>query len=212
MIRALVLLLAASACTAATSRPPAAADVADWKRVATRQDADRVSRWRTAFVAALADARKSGHGGEIAREGALLEPDAALGGPGPPQGNYRCRTIKLGAGSPGMLSYIAYPSFACTIEQQGRVLALTKLTGSQRPVGRIYPGEGPRRIFLGTMVLGDETRPLAYGRDRERDMAGAVERVGPNRWRLILPYPRFESIMDVIELVPAARPSSGGAG
>ena len=59
-----------------------------------------------------------------------------------------------------------------------------------------------RQIFLGTMMLGDETRPMDYGRDSMRDMAGAVERIGPNRWRLILPYPNFESVMDVIELVP----------
>ena len=58
-------------------------------------------------------------------------------------------------------------------------------------------------IFLGTMVLGDEKRALEYGRDSARDMAGALERVGERRWRLILPYPRFESMMDVIELVPA---------
>jgi hypothetical protein len=33
-------------------------------------------------------------------------------------------------------------------------------------------------------------------------MAGALERIGPYRWRLILPKPHFESMMDVIELVP----------
>ena len=30
-----------------------------------------------------------------------------------------------------------------------------------------------------------------------------TERVGDNRWRLIMPYPRFESTLDVLELVPA---------
>ena len=34
-------------------------------------------------------------------------------------------------------------------------------------------------------------------------MAGVVERVGDNRWRLVLPYPRFESLLDVIELASA---------
>lgn len=201
--RALLFLLLLGACGAAnrSARPDPA--VADWKRVATRNDMDRVTAWRSSFVAALADARKGGHAAAVAKEGALLDPDAALDGPAPPPGNYRCRTLKLGSGSPGMLSYIAYQPFACTIEDQGGVLAFNKVTGSQRPVGLIFPGEGPRRIFLGTLMLGDETRALDYGEDRTRDMAGAVERVGPNRWRLILPYPHFESIMDVIELVPA---------
>ena len=57
-------------------------------------------------------------------------------------------------------------------------------------------------MFLGTLVLGDETRAMQYGRDQDRDLAGWVERIGDNRWRLILPYPHFESTLDVIELVP----------
>jgi hypothetical protein len=32
---------------------------------------------------------------------------------------------------------------------------------------------------------------------------GVVERVGPARWRLVLPWPRWESNLDVMELVPA---------
>ena len=30
-----------------------------------------------------------------------------------------------------------------------------------------------------------------------------VERIGDNRWRLVLPAPAYESLLDVIELVPA---------
>jgi hypothetical protein len=60
------------------------------------------------------------------------------------------------------------------------------------------------RVFLGTLMLGDETRPLAYGRDQSRDLAGFVDRVGERQWRLALPLPAFESLVDVIELVPAA--------
>ncbi|MDB5668625.1 MAG: hypothetical protein JWL74_1575, partial [Alphaproteobacteria bacterium] len=35
-----------------------------------------------------------------------------------------------------------------------------------------------------------------------RDMAGIVERIGDRRWRIVLPRPSFESIVDVLELVP----------
>ena len=52
------------------------------------------------------------------------------------------------------------------------------------------------------MVLGDETRAYQYGRDPERDLAGWVERIGERRWRVIFPYPHYESTLDVIELVP----------
>jgi hypothetical protein len=45
---------------------------------------------------------------------------------------------------------------------------------------------------------------MQYGVDKDRDVAGFVERIGPNRWRLVMPRPHFESIVDVMELVPAS--------
>jgi hypothetical protein len=58
-------------------------------------------------------------------------------------------------------------------------------------------------VLLGTLVLGDERRALQYGQDATRDVAGYVERIGPARWRVIMPRPHFESQLDVMELVPA---------
>ena len=58
-------------------------------------------------------------------------------------------------------------------------------------------------VFLGTLQLGDEHGVLRYGHDAERDMIGLLERIGERRWRLTLPFPRFESMLDVIEIVPA---------
>lgn len=176
----------------------------DWKRIVTASDMDRIKAWRTAFVKALDNAKARGNAARIESEGALLDPDAAMGGAGPAAGQYRCRVIKLGTKSQAMPAYSVYPEFACTVADEGEVKSFTKTGGSQRPVGLIFPGDDRRQIFLGTMMLGDETRPMDYGRDALRDMAGAVERIGANRWRLILPYPNFESVMDVIELVPQA--------
>ena len=174
-----------------------------WRAVVTDADRVRLRGWREAWVAALGRANASGARARVAAEGALLQPDRALAGPVPPVGAYRCRIIKLGAKAAGMLDYIAYPAFRCRIAAgPGDTLSFVKLDGSQRPVGTLYPHDGERMIFLGTMVLGDERRALAYGRDPERDMAGAVERIGPNRWRLLLPSPRWESLFDVMELVP----------
>jgi len=78
-----------------------------------------------------------------------------------------------------------------------------KFGGSQRYVGLIFPDDAVRQIFLGTLVLGDETRALQYSQDELRDIAGYVERIGPNRWRLVMPKPNFESQLDVMELVPS---------
>lgn len=175
----------------------------EWQAIATRDDRVRLASWRSSFNAALADASAAGFAEEIAAEGDLLEPDAALGDPRPPADFYRCRFIKLGAQSRGLLSYIDYPYFRCRIEDRGETLRFTKLTGSQRPTGTIYPDSRLRMVFLGVLELGDETRAHVYGRDANRDMIGQVERVGENRWRIVFPRPRFESLTDVMELVPA---------
>lgn len=176
----------------------------DWRQVATLKDRERLCDWRKSFADGLDAARKSGHGADIAREGALLNPDAALGGGPISNGMYACRVIKLGAKSAGMLDYVGYPAFACRVDQERDLQGFAKLTGSQRPVGLIFPGDAMRQIFLGTLVLGDEREAMQYGQDETRDVAGYVERIGPNRWRLVMPNPAFESQTDVMELVPAS--------
>ena len=157
--------------------------------------------------APLSPARSTRHGSQvtaadISREGSLLEPDAALGPVPIPNGDYKCRVIKLGSKSPGGLDYITYPAFNCRVGQENELQNFNKLTGSQRHTGMIFADSAIRQAFLGTLVLGDENRAMQYGRDEDRDLAGWVERVGDNRWRLILPYPHYESTLDVIELVP----------
>lgn len=197
-----LILLAALTLSACAHTP--AAQVIDWRTIATANDRERLRDWRKAFTKALEQARTAGHAADIAREGALLEPDAALGPVPIPNGRYKCRVIKLGAKSKGMLDYIAYPAFDCRIGREKELQSFNKLTGSQRHTGMLYTADPLRQAFLGTLVLGDENRAMQYGRDQERDLAGWVERVGDNRWRLILPYPHFESTLDVIELVPEA--------
>lgn len=175
----------------------------DWRQVATDKDRAKLRDWRKSFAGALTAARAAGHAADIAGEGALLEPDAAIAGGPVPNGAYACRVIKLGAKTAGLLDYIAYPTFACRIEQERDLQGFAKLTGSQRQVGLIFPGDSVRQIFLGTLVLGDEREAMQYGQDATRDVAGYVEKIGPSRWRLVMPSPAFESQTDVMELVPA---------
>jgi hypothetical protein len=195
--------LALSACQTMAPNAVVPAGAGDWHQVVTPADRARLRDWRGRWVEGLRQATAAGHGAEIAREGALLQPDAALTGPGLPDGEYKCRTIKLGAKNDGLLPYIAYPAFRCRVSADGRLQRLAKVSGSQRQVGMIYPDGQLRSVFLGTMVLGDEQRAMVYGQDRERDVVGFVERVGERRWRLVMPAPTFESLMDVLELVPA---------
>jgi len=206
MIRAALLLVVGLFLPACSALPPTGTVIPsatrDWRAIATEDDRARLRDWRDAFVAGLKAARATGHATEIAREGALLEPDSSLGGGAIPNGSYHCRVIKLGAKSAGMPDYVAYPAVACRIRQERDLQGFAKLAGSQRHVGLIFPGDAMRQVFLGTLVLGDERRAMQYGRDQERDVAGFVERIGPNRWRMLLPRPHFESQIDVLELVP----------
>ena len=171
-----------------------------WRLLITSSDRERLRDWRNAWMDGLQQARTGGSSDAIAHEGVLLDPDAALPDPQPPDGDYRCRVIKLGHKDAARATYVAYPAFTCRVGA-GR---LTKLGGSQRPSGLLWPLDGSRLLFLGAMALGDEAGTLDYGRDAERDLVGVVERIAARRWRLVLPRPHWESQIDVIELVPAA--------
>ena len=207
MKAATIAILAALGLTACASHgrgepQRSQAGLPDWRQIATEHDRGRLRGWRTAWVEALRKAQASGHGSAIVREGLLLQPDAAIAWSDPSPGDYHCRVIKLGAKSQGLLDYISYPPFTCRIRPEAGMWSFAKLTGSQRPIGHLLPHGPQRMVFLGTLQLGDEGRALDYGHDRERDMAGFLERIGERRWRLVFPYPAFESTIDVLELTP----------
>jgi hypothetical protein len=176
-----------------------------YKQVISESDRVRLRDWRKSFEGGLDAARKSGHAAGIMREGALLDPDSAVAGPAIPNGMYACRVIKLGAQPPETRDYLATPKFTCRVRAERNLQRLSKLSGDQRYVGLIFPGDAIRNVFLGTLVLGDERRALQYGQDQKRDVAGYVERIGPSRWRLVMPQPNFESRLDVMELVPSSQ-------
>ena len=207
-ILALALVASLGGCRTLPAIPPSAADAppatGTWRATATTPDQERIRGWYSSWQAALGDARVKGFGADIDREGVLLQPLAALPNPHLPSGDYRCRTIKLGAQGRSGLSYVAYGWFRCRVAPEQGLSSLSKITGSQRPMGLIFPDNLKRQIFLGTLELGDEKMAVNYGSDRMRDMAGLVERIGDNRWRLVLPAPAYESLLDVIELVPAS--------
>jgi len=181
---------------------PTAAFSTDWRQAATESDRTKLRQWRKAWDEALPPA-KTADAGAIAADANLFDPDRALPGARLAAGKYRCRTYKLGAQSPGNRAFTAYPWFDCEVSDEGELGSFHKRTGSQRPTGLLFADTPTRSVFLGTLILGDETSPLRYGIDRNRDMAGYIDRIGDQRWRLVFPYPRFESLLDVIELVPA---------
>ena len=205
-VGAILLTLLASGRVGA--RPPTAIE---WRSLIRQRDRDRLRDWRATWIAALANARANGAATRIAAEGVLLQPDAAIVPAEARDGDYRCRVIRLGATQVGGMSYAALPPTRCRLAA-GR---FAMLGGGQRPAGRVWPLDELRFVFLGAVALGDEAGALDYGRDPDRDMAGVLERIGSDRWRLVLPRPQWQSMLDVIEIAPAvsAPPpprSSGG--
>ena len=174
----------------------------NWREIATDDDRERLRNWRKAWDAALPAARLA-NPQAVAAEPILFDPDRALADAALPAGAYRCRVYKLGKIGSGLRDFTAYPGFECVVVAEGDITSFHKMTGSQRPTGLLFADTRARQVFLGTLILGDEVSPLRYGLDGMRDMAGYVERIGEHRWRLVLPWPRFESKLDIIELVPA---------
>ena len=179
---------------------PLKADV--WKQVATPADEDRIGRMGLAWQEALAEANRVS-AGEIRREGVLLRPRTSLPRPAPTPGSYNCRLIKLGKATARARAYESFKPFFCYVEVEEDLLTIVKQTGSQRPAGRLWEDDDPNRlVFLGSLALGEEDQPLAYGDNPKRDMAGVLERIGPFRWRLVIPWPQSTSKLDVFELTP----------
>lgn len=177
----------------------------DWRGLIKPADLDRYQRFDAAWVMGLSEARSRRGSGNLARLGDLIIPSVKLDFVTPPEGNYRCRTIKLGSqsGDEARLGYVIYGWFACSIERTPAGLKLTKLTGSQRPSGLLFPENDQRMVFLGSMSMANEAPANAYGLNPDRDMVAVLERVGETRWRLAVPWPQAESHLDLIELVPA---------
>ena len=170
--------------------------------MATAADKDRLARLGLAWQEALDEAGKT-NAADIRREGKLLLPRSALPRPDPTPGSYNCRLIKLGSATPKGKPYETFKPFFCYVEVEDNLLTIVKQTGSQRPAGRLWEDdELTRLVFLGSLALGDESTPVGYGDDPKRDMAGVLERIGPFRWRLVIPWPQSTSKLDVFELTP----------
>ena len=190
-----------------TAEPQTNADV--WRGIATDADKSRISRLGLAWQEALREARRVSER-EVDAEGALLRPRAALPRPAPTPGSYYCRLIKLGKADAEAPAFEKFKPFFCYVEVEDDLLTIVKQTGSQRPAGRLWEDDRPDRlIFLGSLALGDEQQPLAYSEDPKRDMAGVLERIGPFRWRLVIPWPQSTSKLDVFELRPVEQQPEG---
>lgn len=175
----------------------------NWRRTATDADRAKLRNWRKAWSEALPLARAA-DAKRIDGDPELFDPDRAQADAMPPAGSYRCRITKLGGGGTAVSAIVRYDWRPCALADNGQVRHFRMEDGVQRPDGNLFPDVKARAVFIGTLEVGDDSAPLRYGIDNKRDLIGYVERIGDKRWRLVLPYPAFESKLDVIEIVPAA--------
>ena len=207
----LLLAVPLSGCTwfraPAPPPPPAKVEIIedpvpiDWQSVVTPADKDRLARLDEAWRQGLAAAAR--YRTAIRQEGALLDPAVALPRAAPSPGTYRCRIVRLG----GRPAFTAFKTWDCYVEVEGELLTMSKATGTQRPAGRLWPDGDTRMIFLGALSS-DGDAPPPYASDATRDIAGRLERIGPFRWRLAVPFPQDGALLDVYELVPYVPPAS----
>ena len=176
-----------------------------WMAIASAADVQRLNNVTGAWAAGLADAREANFVTAVREEGTLLQTDAALPRPAPTPGSYNCRLVRLGSTGKGTPAIEKFKPFFCYVQVEGDLLTIVKQTGSTRPAGRLWEDiDDSRLIFLGSLALGDEQQPLAYGEDPRRDMAGIFERIAPFRWRLVIPWPQDGAKLNVFELTPVA--------
>ena len=135
---------------------------------------------------------------QLVREGALVDPAAALDLPALPPGPYSCRLVRLG----GRAGFATFKPDLCTVDGSARSLSLTKQSGSILPGGWLFADTDRRQIFLGTFRRARMKSAPAYSVNPAQDVVGVVERVAPFRWRLVLTRAGGGAAVDIYELVP----------
>ncbi|MFZ4690321.1 MAG: DUF4893 domain-containing protein [Polymorphobacter sp.] len=176
-----------------------------WQENIQERDRKRLAGLWSAWNRSLNEAAKAGDGAKVAALGDMAVPDAARAAPPPVPGSYRCRTIKLGVRDDGTKRADApamdIAAFApCTITARAGLLWFEQEAGAQRIAGTLYPDDD-RLVFLGSKALAGEMGVMAYGADASRDQVGVLRAYADGRWRLELPWPMWQSNLEIVEIV-----------
>lgn len=167
------------------------------------QEAARLERFERIAGTALLEALAGGSAGDIAALGAALSGQPLVAFDPSLQGEWRCRTMKLGGGGTAL---VVYSDFRCAMALDNTGVTFEKLSGSQRTFGRIEMREG-RAVYLGVGHVAEEARRAYADLDADFEGGGTLwpdvavfERVSQTRARLMFPAPVNESDFDILEL------------
>jgi len=180
----------------------------DWRRVALADDQAKLDTIADTWTKALADGMKT-DAKAIGQEGDLLRADAALPRATPTPGLYRCRTLRIGLPAnaapraPRSRAFERFKPFDCVVTDEKAFLGFTKVTGTHRPGGYLWPDGNTHMVFLGGTAERAGEGASAYGADPLRNRFGVFERIGEFRWRLTLIGQPTAARLEVMELVPA---------
>ncbi|MBN8830227.1 MAG: DUF4893 domain-containing protein [Sphingomonadales bacterium] len=182
---------------------PEAPPQTGWRAIVSPEDGDRIDHLPDLWASALAAAQR--HARQIAREDGLLAPQAARNHPALPPGSYHCRLVRIGAAQGREPAFRAFPDFFCHIRgDRSDSLFFTKQTGTELPGGWLHADGDRRFVLTGAKQYRVGGEPLVYGSEPDRDVVGVAERIGPFRWRLVLPWRGAQAGLDVYELTPVA--------
>lgn len=165
-------------------------------------DLDRLQRFDESAGNAILGALAGGSADDVA---VLADALSGTALPPAPEGDWSCRTIKMG----GITDLVVYAPFRCRIARiSATEWQFEKLTGSQLTRGTIAFHEG-RAIYRGVgYVVGG---PAADYTDLPEGLSpvepgqtvpdiAVFEQTGPDRARLLFPYPVLESRFDILVL------------
>lgn len=202
MIRPLVL-----AALALLANPALAEQLADGAQI-TAPDWQRLEDLDRAYGAALRDAFDDAEPADLdqalqALSGEVLSVEGF--DPATMAGEWHCRTTKLGKTVPA----VTYAPFKCRISVQADGTALfEKTSGSQLTRGSLHR-DGDRIVYLGAGYINGDPAP-DYARlpprfdvtatPQQVPEVGVLELLGPDRARILFPFPYLESTMDVLVL------------
>jgi hypothetical protein len=118
-------------------------------------------------------------------------------------GRWKCKTHKLGGIGENITSY---SFFDCRIFRKGKAYYFQKVSGSQRVIGPLFPGD--KYFTLRGCGYYAYSNPCTYlggktnfkDRKSEYDEVGVLLFSGKNQGALLFPSPFFESKFDILEL------------